>query len=138
MQEYQRYRGRPLVAARLVDGLLFTSGTGAGAFCRGRLGRDVTIEQGYEACRHIALRQLAALDRALGGLGRVKNILRVGGMLNVDPSFTALDEVVAGFSDLMAEVFGDRGVAAYGFAGVQNLPSENTVAEFQMLVAVEE
>jgi enamine deaminase RidA (YjgF/YER057c/UK114 family) len=102
-------------------------GSGAGPF--GRLGAEVTVEQGREAARLTALSMLGSLERALGDLDRVTCWLRVFGMVNSAPGFDRQPEVINGFTDLVLELWGpERGAharSAVGVAGlVGNIPVE--------------
>jgi len=103
---------------------------------RGKLGNDLSVEQGYEAARLTALNQLAVLKAMLGDLNRVKRIVKVLGMVNSDPSFTNQPAVINGFSDLMVEVFGGRGKHARAAVGMAVLPRDQAV-EVEMIVEVE-
>ena len=93
--------------------LLFLSGNGPlkadGKFITGKLGADLTIEEGYEAARITGINQLGVIKNAIGDLSRVKRIVRVTGMVNASPDFTQHPSVVNGFSDLMVAVFGKKG-----------------------------
>jgi enamine deaminase RidA (YjgF/YER057c/UK114 family) len=88
----------------------------------GRLGDDVSIEQGQEATRRCALQALAALRDALGSLDRVRGVLRLDVFVAAAPGFTALPKVADGASDLLVEVFGDAGRHARVTVGVAELP----------------
>ena len=81
-----------------------------GAMARplGKVGLDVTPEQGQEAAKLCALAILASLKRALGDLDRIDQWLRVFGMVNVAPGFNALPQVINGCSNLVIEVFGEE------------------------------
>lgn len=108
----------PQPVANYVNGvrtgnLIFLAGKGPrsadGSEITGKLGADVTIEQGYAGARLTAINQLAVLKAMLGDLKKVKRIVKVLGMVNSDPSFVEQPKVINGFSDLMVEVFGERG-----------------------------
>lgn len=105
------------VNAVRVGNLLFLAGKGPtgpdGKDVVGKLGRDLTVEQGYQAARYVAINQLAVLKAELGDLKRVKRIVKVLGMVNSDPAFGQQPEVVNGCSDLLVEVFGDKGRATH-------------------------
>jgi enamine deaminase RidA (YjgF/YER057c/UK114 family) len=89
----------------------------------GKLGRDVTVEQGQEAARLCALNILAHVRAALDGdLDRVVRVVRLGGFVNSTEDFTQQPQVVNGASDLMVEVFGDAGRHARAAVGVNALP----------------
>jgi enamine deaminase RidA (YjgF/YER057c/UK114 family) len=89
---------------------------------RGKVGGDVTIEQGIEAARMVALAQLSSLERALGDLDRITNWLRVFGMVNSAPGFDRQPQVINGFSDLIIELFGAAGNHARSAVGMAELP----------------
>jgi enamine deaminase RidA (YjgF/YER057c/UK114 family) len=105
--------------------LVFLAGAGPrkedGTYMAGRLGQDVSIEQGYQAARLTGINQLAALKAELGDLNKVKRIVKVLGMVNSTPAFTEQPKVMNGYSDLMVEVFGDRGKHARSAVGMQSL-----------------
>ena len=89
----------------------------------GKLGAGIGIEEGQQAARLCALNILAHLRTACGGdLDRVRRVLRLGGFVNCTPDFTDMPRVVNGASDLMVEVFGDKGRHARAAVGVSSLP----------------
>jgi enamine deaminase RidA (YjgF/YER057c/UK114 family) len=120
--------------------LVFLAGAGPrkddGSYMTGRLGQDLTIEQGYQAARQTGIVQLSVLKAELGDLNKVKRIVKVLGMVNSAPSFSDQPKVVNGFSDLMVEVFGDRGKHARSAVGMAALPM-NIAVEVEMIVEVE-
>lgn len=136
----------PQPVANYVNGvrtgnLIFLAGKGPkradGSEIIGKLGADVTIEQGYEGARLTAINQLAVLKEMLGDLKKVKRIVKVLGMVNSDPSFVEQPKVINGFSDLMVKVFGDRGRHARAAVGMVSLPRGQAV-EIEMIVEVED
>jgi len=88
----------------------------------GKLGADVSIEQGQEAARRCALQALAALRDALGSLDRVRGVLKLDVFVASAPGFTDLPRVADGASDLLAEIFGEQGRHARVTVGVAELP----------------
>jgi len=115
-----------------VDNLLFVGGNigrinGVLKY-RGKVGAEVTIEQAYEMARNCCLNHLAVIKRELGDLDRVERIVKVLGYVNVADGFTELPKVVNGESDLLVQLWGDRGQhtrAAIGVAALsQNAPVE--------------
>ena len=116
--------------------LVFMAGKGPkkpdGEYIKGKLGQDLTIEQGYEAARVSGINQIAALKAAIGDLNRVKRIVKVTGMVNATPDFENHPKVVNGFSDLMVAVFGDRGKHARAAVGMGSLPF-NIAVEIEMV-----
>lgn len=129
------------VDAVRVGNLLFLSGKGPrtndGKYITGRVGHDLTLEQGNEAARLVALIQLAVLKKELGDLKKVKRIVKVNGFVNSADTFYDQPEVINGFSDLMIEVFGDSGKHARTAVGTNALPF-NMAVEVEMIVEVEE
>lgn len=134
----------PQPVANYVNGvragnLIFLAGKGPkradGTEITGKLGQDVSIEQGYEGARLTAINQLAVLKEMLGDLRKVKRIVKVLGMVNSDPSFIEQPKVINGFSDLMVEVFGDRGRHARAAVGMATLPRGQAV-EIELVVEV--
>ncbi len=106
------------------------------SFVTGKLGKDLTIEEGYKAARYAGIQQLASLKAELGSLNKVKRIVKVTGMVNAVPEFTDHPKVINGFSDLMAEVFGDKGKHARAAVGMSSLPGDWAV-EIEMIVETE-
>ncbi len=123
-----------------VGNLLFLSGNGPkkpdGKFITGKVGSDLTIEEGYEAARLTGINQIGVLKSALGDLSRVKRIIRVTGMVNADPDFKQHPSVVNGFSDLMVAVFGERGKHTRAAVGMVSLPF-NIAVEIDLIVEIE-
>jgi enamine deaminase RidA (YjgF/YER057c/UK114 family) len=126
------------VPAVRVGNLLFLSGNGPGpSIPRGKVGRDLTLAQGYEAARSTGLAQLATMRQALGSLDKVKRIVKVLGMVNSAPGFTDQPKVINGFSDLMVEVFGEAaGKHARSAVGMAELPFDIPV-EIELVAEVE-
>lgn len=136
----------PEPVANYVNGvrtgnLIFLAGKGPkradGSEIRGKLGADVSIEEGYEGARLTAINQLAVLKEMLGDLSKVKRVVKVLGMVNSDPEFVQQPAVINGFSDLIVEVFGERGRHARAAVGMASLPRGQAV-EIEMIVEVED
>ena len=111
----------------IVDGLAYTSGhlpiRPDGSRVEGKLGEDLSVEQGYEAARLTALQILSTLKAALGSLDRVRRLVKTMGLVHATADFTQHPAVINGFSELMAEVFGrQRGVGARSAFGAGSLP----------------
>ena len=127
------------VNAVQTGNLLFLAGKGPkntdGEYVTGKLGEDLTVEEGYQAARLVGINQLAVLKAELGNLNRVKRIVKVLGMVNAAPDFGNQPEVVNGFSDLMVEVFGERGTHARAAVGMGSLP-RGIAVEIEMVVEV--
>jgi enamine deaminase RidA (YjgF/YER057c/UK114 family) len=103
----------------------------------GKLGRELGIAEGQQAARLCALNILAHLRVAAGGdLDRVKRVLRLGGFVNCTADFTDMPQVVNGASDLMVEVFGDKGRHARAAVGVTSLPG-GVAVEVEAMVELE-
>ena len=129
------------VNAVRTGNLIFLAGKGPrtpeGKLITGKLGEDLTVEQGYEAARAVAILQLAVLKTELGDLNKVKRIVKVLGMVNAASDFTDHPEVINGFSDLMVEVFGEKGKHARAAVGMGSLP-RNIAVEIELIVEVED
>jgi len=134
----------PSPVANYVNGvrtgnLIFLAGKGPkradGTEIRGKLGKDLTIEEGYEGARLAAINQLAVLKSMLGDLDRVVRVVKVLGMVNSDPDFVEQPAVINGFSDLIVAVFGERGRHARAAVGMASLPRGQAV-EIEMIVEV--
>jgi len=129
------------VNAVRVGNLVFLAGKGPkkadGEYITGKLGSDLTVEEGYQAARLAGISQLAVLKAELGNLNKVKRVVKVLGMVNASPDFTDQPEVVNGFSDLMVEVFGQRGKHARAAVGMGSLP-RGIAVEVEMVVEVYE
>ena len=134
-------KGNYITALR-TGNLLFLSGHG---YCGehptavdiGKLGRDLTIEQGYEAARNTGICLLATIKEAIGELSRLKRIVKVMGMINASEDFKNHPQVLNGFSDLMVEVFGEKGKHVRSAVGMGSLPSGIAV-EIEAIIEIEE
>ena len=119
---------------------MFLSGSGPkrrnGEYIVGKVGKDLSIEEGYQAARITGINHLATLKSELGNLNKVKRIVKVLGMVNSSPDFTDQPKVINGFSDLMVEVFGERGKHARSAVGMASLPIGIAV-EIELIVEVE-
>jgi enamine deaminase RidA (YjgF/YER057c/UK114 family) len=98
-----------------------TYGDGWGATL-GKVGRDLSVEEGVEAARLTALNVLGTIERELGSLDRVECWLKVTGYVNAVPEFTEQARVVNGFSDLLLDLYGEKRLAARSSVGVADLP----------------
>jgi len=129
------------VNAVVTEGkVLFLSGKGPkqtdGTYITGKVGVNLSVEEGYAAARLTGINQLAAMKAELGNLNRVKRIVKVLGMVNCAPEFGDQPEVINGFSDLMVEVFGDRGKHARSAVGMGSLP-RGIAVEIEVIVEIE-
>lgn len=104
---------------------------------RGKVGDKVTLEQAYEVARDCALNHLAIMKAALGDLDRVERIVKVLGYVNVAPGFTDMPKVVNGESDLLVQVFGNRGQHTRAAVGVASL-SQDSPVETEVTVQVKD
>ena len=102
---------------------------------RGKVGDAVTLEQAYEAVRNCALNHLAIMKAALGDLDKVERIVKVLGYVNVAPGFTNMPKVVNGESDLLVELWGERGQHTRAAVGVASL-SQDSPVETEVTVQV--
>jgi enamine deaminase RidA (YjgF/YER057c/UK114 family) len=125
-----------------VGSLLFVSGHGPaagpdGKSYAGKVGRDLTLEEGRAAARLVGLNVLASVRSTLGSLDRVARVVKVLGMVNATEDFTQQPQVVNGFSDLMVEIFGEeRGKGARSAVGMGSLPN-NIPVEVEAIFEVE-
>ena len=128
------------VNAVRVGNLLFLSGKGParpdGSYVTGKVGKDLTVEQGYEAARLAAISHLSVLKAELGDLNKVKRIVKVLGMVNCTDDFKDQPKVINGYSDLMVEIFGEKGKHARSAVGMNALPLGIAV-EVEVIVEVE-
>lgn len=136
-------QGAPIanyVNAVRTGNLLFLAGKGPslpdGGYVTGKIPTDLAIEDGYEAARLTAIQHISVLKSELGDLRRVRRIVKVTGMVNSAPDFTAQPSVINGYSDLMVAVFGDRGRHARAAVGMASLPM-GMVVEVDVVVEVE-
>lgn len=111
--------------------LLFTAGQGpvreGVTVFKGKVGQDLTVEQAYEAAKLAALNCLAAAKSVLGSLDRIERIVKVNGYVNSAPGFTDQAKVMNGASDLLAQIFGEKGRHARTSVGVSALPMDIAV-----------
>lgn len=131
--------GQPMgtyVKWRQVGNVLYLAGNGPDVF--GKVGADLTVEEGYQAARETGIEILAVLKAATGGdLSRIKQFVKVLGMVNSAPDFTKHPAVINGFSDLMVEVFGEAGKHARSAVGVAALPNDIAV-EIEIIVELKD
>ena len=119
--------------------LVYVSGTGPrkenGDYLTGRLGDDMTIEEGYGAAKLTGINILASLKKEIGDLNKIKRFVKVIGMVNSTADFYQQPAVINGFSDFIVEVFGDRGKHARSAVGMVSLPN-NIAVEIEVVVEV--
>ncbi len=120
--------------------LLFLAGKGSqnsdGSRITGKVGVDLTIEEGYEAAKSIAYQHLAVIKNEIGDLNKVVRIVKVLGMVNTTPEFSAHSQVINGYSDFMVEIFGEKGKHARSAVGMNSLPV-NLAVEIEVIVEVQ-
>ena len=124
-----------------VGNLLFLSGHGPGRAdgapsARGKVGRDLSLEDGYKTAREVGINLLGTARALLGSLDKVRRVVKVLGMVNSAEGFGDQPKVINGFSDLMVEVFGENGRHARSAVGMAELPSGIPV-EIEMILEVE-
>ena len=124
-----------------VGNLIFTAGHGPdkpdGTRVTGRVGDDLTLEQGQQAARLTAISLLSSLKAELGDLNKVKRIVKVLGMVQSTPEFKDQPKVMNAFSDLMVQVFGEKGKHARSAVGMSALPA-NWAIEIEMVIEFED
>ena len=125
------------VTSRQVGKLLFLSGHSecGDEFTTGKVGRDLSLEQGRRSAELTGLCMLATIKAALGELSRVKQFVRILGMVNATEEFTDHPKVINGFSDLMVVAFGEAGKGARAAVGMASLPS-NIAVEIEAIVEI--
>jgi enamine deaminase RidA (YjgF/YER057c/UK114 family) len=128
------------VNAVRTGNLLYLAGKGGppgpdGKRPQGKVGREYTVEQGYQHARATGLEILAVLRHELGSLDRVKQVVKVLGMVNAAPDFGDQPKVINGCSDLLVEVFGERGKHARSAVGMGSLPMGIPV-EIEVIVEI--
>ena len=128
------------VKAVRTGNLLYLAGHGPtkadGSNITGKVGKDLTTEQGYEAAKQVGVAILSTLKAELGDLNKIKRVVKVLGMVNCTENFVDQPKVMNGFSDLMVAVFGDKGKHARSAVGMYALPS-NIAVEVEIVVELE-
>jgi len=129
------------VSAVRTGNLVFLSGHGPlredRTMITGKVGADLTLEEGYEAARRVALGLLSSLKTEIGDLDKVRRVDKLLGMVNCTPDFLDQPKVINGASDLLVELFDDKGRHARSAVGMNALPM-NISVEIEMVVEVEE
>jgi len=127
------------VPAVRTGNLVFLSGHGPfnedGSLITGKVGSELTSEQGYEAARRVAIGLLGSLKAEIGDLESVKRVVKLLGLVNCTSDFTDQPKVINGASDLFVEVFGARGRHARSAVGTNALPM-NIAVEIEMIVEI--
>ncbi|MEX2460613.1 MAG: RidA family protein [Paenibacillaceae bacterium] len=133
-------KGKGTVPVKRHENLLYTTGVGpfdleGNAIWTGKVGLDLSIEEGYQAARQCGIVVLSNLKDYLGDLDRIESIVKVLGLVASAHDFYEQPKVLHGFSDLMVEVLGDRGIHARSAMGTYVLP-ENIPVEVEMIVRI--
>ena len=122
-----------------VGNLLFLSGMGPrradGSYITGKVGADLTIEEGYAGARIVGLQILAVLREAVGSLDNVRQVVKLLGMVNGAPTFGDQPKVINGCSDVLVEILGTEGKHARSAVGVGSLPG-NMAVEIEAIIEV--
>lgn len=125
--------------AQQAGDLLFVSGTTCytetGLLFKGRVGKELTLEEGYAAARQTALNLLSVVRATLGDLDRVEKMVKLNGYVNSAPDFDRQPAVINGASELLEQVFGERGRHARTSIGVSDLPGHIPV-EIELVVEI--
>jgi len=136
--------GKPIanyVKAVRTGNLLYLAGHGPtkadGTNTLGKLGKDMTVDQGYMAARQTAISLLSTLKAELGDLNKVKRIVKLTGWVNCEPDFGDQPKVMNGCSDLLVSVFGPKGMHARAALGANSLPLGMAI-EVEIIVELEE
>jgi len=123
--------------------LLFVSGHGPAyvkdgkiEYMRGKLGRELTVEDGYQAAKQVMLNILQSIKGVIGDLDKVRRVVKVLGFVNCTEDFPDQPKVINGASDLLVALYGERGRHARSAVGMQQLPFGIAV-EIEMVVEVE-
>lgn len=131
----QQYRANPagarFISHLAINNVLYLSGTtpvrDGQPYLTGVVGADLSIEQGYEAARYAVLSSLAAIKYALGDLDRVQQAVQLIGFVNSAPGFGQQPRVINGATDLLVELYGDRGKPTRAAIGCQGLATNHSV-----------
>jgi enamine deaminase RidA (YjgF/YER057c/UK114 family) len=115
-----------MAAGKIVGNLLYLSGSTPpardGKPWQGRVGESYSVEEGYLAARATGVAQFAQAKSVLGDLSRIKQVVKVLGMVNCAPGFTQTPQVIHGYSELLYDVLGEKGKHARSAVGLQALP----------------
>ncbi len=133
-------KGKGIVAVRKYNDLLYISGHGPTdadnkPVYTGKVGKDLTVEEGYQAARLCGINILSSIADYIGDLDRVDYIVKVLGLVASAPDFFNQPAVMHGFSDLMVEVFGERGLHTRSAMGTNTLPN-NIPVEVEVIVKI--
>ena len=114
------------VASKIVGNLVFISGqlplNSEGKLIKGKVGKELSLEQGHEAAKFCALNLLAQLKKICGSLDKVKGCVKITGYVNSTDSFVDQPKIINGASDLISQIFGDKGKHTRAAVSVNSLP----------------
>ena len=134
---FERYK--PLVPIREADGIVFVSGHGPEdintyePLFRGRVGADLTLEEGYQAASECAKTLMRAIQQRFGTLDCIHHLVRATALVNCAQGFEAVDKVVDGFSDTCMEILQERGFHTRTIMGTRNMPNHNIPVEVELI-----
>ena len=132
-------KGLKIELATQIGNMIYLSGNGpissSGEKTEGKVGVELTVEEGYQAARLTAINHLSVLKEQIGDLNNVVKIVKVLGMVNAPAEFTEHPAVINGYSDLLIEVFGDRGRHSRSAVGMASLPW-NLACEVEAVVQI--
>ena len=134
---FERYK--PLVPIREADGIVFVSGHGPEdintyePLFRGRVGADLTLEEGYQAASECAKTLMRAIQQRFGTLDCIHHLVRATALVNCAEGFEAVAKVVEGFSDTCMEILQERGFHTRTIMGTRNMPNHNIPVEVELI-----
>lgn len=134
---FERYK--PLVPIREANGIVFVSGHGPEdintyePLFRGRVGADLTLEEGYQAASECAKTLMRAIQQRFGTLDCIHHLVRATALVNCAEGFEAVDKVVDGFSDTCMEILQERGFHTGTIMGTRNMPNHNIPVEVELI-----
>lgn len=133
---------KPLAAyvpAVQVDNFIYTSGqipfVSGELKYKGKIGKDLSIEEGYEAAKVCIINCLSVIKGQIGSLDNIEQVIKVTGYVNSAPGFTDQPKVINGASELLGEIFGEAGLHARAAVGVNELPIDSAV-EIEMIAKI--
>jgi endoribonuclease L-PSP, putative len=134
---FERYK--PLVPIREANGIVFVSGHGPEdintyePLFRGRVGADLTLEEGYQAASECAKTLMRAVQQRFGTLDCIHHLVRATALVNCAEGFEAVDKVVDGFSDTCMKILQERGFHTRTIMGTRNMPNHNIPVEVELI-----
>lgn len=137
LQQFMHYK--PLVPIREADGIVYVSGHGPEdvntyePLYKGRVGKDLTLEEGYLAAAECAKTILRAIQQRYGSLDCIHHLVRATALVNCADGFVSPDKVMQGFSDTCMEILQERGYHACTVMGTHNMPNHNIPVEVELI-----